>query len=124
MDSAKLKGICKNCSYFKTTFCGSYLMNITEKIKKFYFPALNKERNQIIAGNIYLREKETKKGILFYDSELLINKESKTDKIIFSCNYGTIYDAEYFCPSCKKHSLYFTHQIYIYNRTQRDSYLK
>ena len=65
-----------------------------------------------------------KKGLLFYDSELLIKKDSPKDKIFFTCEYGTIYVADYFCPSCKKFEMYFTHQIYKPTRTQRDSYLK
>jgi len=101
-----IRAVCKSCGYEKELKLGGGKLDF-----HYYcaFPALNKTMKQIEERNIYQRDRDKKNPshILFYDDKTLIDKKSIRSKDHLQWGKYTLYDANYYCPKCKKFDVKF-----------------
>lgn len=96
---------CNECGYvMNDLFLGGGKLNFQTHCG---YPALNQEQTEVVVRNYKNKEEEESNGFMFYDSKSLYDEESLTKQFVMQ-NFDTfLYNANYFCPKCRKYSLRF-----------------
>ena len=100
---------CHNCDFEneKLYFGTGDLDSLSKSLTRCRYPALTPDKSDIVMADIGNRSKYEKLGFIFYDSEEMYEKDSKTEKCAIERRGHKIYIARYYCPKCKKFALSF-----------------